>query len=131
MTSYAPQVLAYLLSFEHLLGGQARITSLLTPSLYQGAVVRKGPGTAEALYPIIPIKDHVRLSNFIGALMVLQGTLLALPTTRSSLGALGLNTFLTAAGIYSQRRMGIPYWLPCVNMALGFLVWWNQNRLKL
>ena len=131
MTTYAAQVPALLLSFEHFLGGQARITSLLTPSLYRRAVVDKGPGTAEALYPIIPIKDHVRLTNFVGALMVLEGTLLALPRTRGSLGTLGLNTFLTAAGIYSQRRMGIPYWLPSVNMALGLLVWWIQHRWQL
>lgn len=69
--------------------------------------------------------------HFIGVLMVLEGSLLALPSTRGSLGALGLNTSLTAAGIYSQRRMGIPYWLPCVNMALGTLVWWTQNRSQL
>lgn len=131
MTSYISQVPAYLLSFEHFLGGQARITSLLTPTLYQGAVVRKGPGTAEALYPIIPIKDPTRHSNAIGAFMVLEGMLLAYPSTRGSLAALGLNTFLTAAGVYSQRRMGIPYWLPCVNMALGLTVWWIQNRSQL
>ena len=131
MTSYVSQIPAYFLSFEHFLGGQARITSLFTPSLYQGAVIRKGPGTAEALYPIIPIKDPLRHSNVIGVLMVLQGALLAFPPTRGSLWALGLNTFLTAAGIYSQRRMGIPYWLPCVNMALGLIVWWTQNRSQL
>ena len=131
MPSSISQLPAYILSFEHFLGGQARITSLLTPSLYQGAVVRKGPGTAEALYPIIPFRDPTIHSNFIGVLMLLQGTLLAYPPTRGSFWTLGLNTFLTAAGIYSQRRMGIPYWLPCVNMALGFIVWWTRNQSQL
>lgn len=128
MASYLAQVPAILLSLEHFLGGQARITSILTPSLYKRAVVDKGPGTAAALYPIIPLKDPVRHSNVIGMMMVTEGCLLAWPSTRGSVGTLALNTFLTGAGIYSQRRMRIPYWLPCVNMALGLIVWWIENR---
>jgi hypothetical protein len=128
MASIALNIPAYLLSFEHFLGGQARITPALTPSLYQRAVVDKGPGTAAALYHLIPVRDPVRHSNVIGLMMVTEGILLAWPRTRGSVGALALNTFLTAAGIYSQRRMRIPYWLPCVNMVLGIVVWYLAKR---
>ncbi|EME82455.1 uncharacterized protein MYCFIDRAFT_197570 [Pseudocercospora fijiensis CIRAD86] len=130
MSAYALQIPAVLLSFEHFLGGQARIASQLTPSLYKRAVIDKGPGTAQALYPVIPVKDPVRLSNVVGAMMVTTGFLLAWPKTRGSLLTLSLNTFLTGAGIYSQRRMKIPYWLPGTNMVLGILVWLIENRLS-
>ncbi|KAK4626346.1 hypothetical protein CLAFUW4_04575 [Fulvia fulva] len=128
MANYASQIPAILLAFEHLLGGQARITDKLTPSLYKRAVTNKGPGTAKALYPIIPVKDPVRHSNVVGVLMCLTGALLAWPKTRGTFAPLALNTFLTGAGIYSQRQMRIPFWLPCVNMILGGLVWWIENR---
>ena len=128
MADLLKQLPAVLLSFEQFLGGQARITDRLTPSQYQRAM-RKAPGTAEALYPLIPVKDPTRNSNVIGAIMVLTGFLLAWTRTRGSYLTLGLNTSLTAMGVYSQRRMGIPYWLPIVNMMLGFTVWWIENNV--
>ena len=60
-------------------------------------------------------------------MMLMTGFLLAWRPTRGSYLTLGLNTSLTAMGIYSQRRMGIPYWLPAVNMVLGLIVWWIEN----
>lgn len=122
---------AILLSFEHFLGGQCRITDQITPSLYQRAVVTKAAGTAEALYPIIPVKDPIKHSQVIGLLMCTTGALLAWPKTRGTLWPLGLNTFLTCAGIYSQRRMKMPYWLPVTNLILGALVWLIENRKAL
>ncbi|EME46671.1 hypothetical protein DOTSEDRAFT_126684 [Dothistroma septosporum NZE10] len=127
MSTYVKHIPALLLAFEHLLGGQARITDKLTPSLYRRAVINKGPGTVEALYPIIPVQDPVRHSNVVGLLMCLTGVLLAWPKTRATYAPLALNTFLTGAGVYSQRQMRIPYWLPCVNMVLGAVVWWIEN----
>ena len=127
MTDLFKQLPAVLLSFEQILGGQARITDRLTPSLYQRAI-RKASGTAEALYPLIPVKDPTRNSNVIGMMMLLTGSLLAWRTTRGSYLTLGLNTTLTAMGVYSQQRMGIPYWLPSCNMVLGAIVWWIENN---
>jgi hypothetical protein len=117
---------ALILCLEHFLGGQCRITPRLTPILYKAAM-KKAPGTANALYPLIPVKDPVRHTNVIGWLMVIEGFLLARPATRGSLGALALNSALTGMGIYSFRRMRIPYWLPCVNFVLGLVVWWIES----
>jgi hypothetical protein len=64
------------LSFELFLGGQARITSLLTPRLYNRAM-SKAIGTRNAFYPIIAIKDPTLHSNFIGAWMCIAGALVA------------------------------------------------------
>lgn len=119
---------AYLLSFEHFLGGQCRITPKLTPSLYHRAVTVKAAGTAESLYPLIPIKNPIRHSQFIGLLMCATGALLAWSRTRGTVLPLGLNTFLTCAGIYSQQRMGMPFWLPVVNLILGVVVWRLEGR---
>lgn len=131
MADQALKIPAILLSFEHFLGGQCRITDKLTPALYRRAVVTKGAGTAEALYPIIPVKDPIKHSQVIGFLMCTTGALLAWPKTRGTILPLGLNTFLTCAGIYSQRRMKMPYWLPITNLILGALVWWIENRKAL
>lgn len=128
MADQAWKIPAILLSFEHFLGGQCRITDKLTPSLYQRAVVTKAAGTAEALYPIIPVKDPIKHSQVIGLLMCTTGALLAWPKTRGTLWPLGLNTFLTCSGIYSQRRMKMPYWLPVTNLILGAMVWLIENR---
>ena len=128
MSQYLIHVPAYLLAFEHILGGQARVTPLLTPSVYDIAARQRGPATQKALYPIIPIKNPEKLSNFIGALMIATAILLFLPITRGSIVTLAVNTFLTGAGIYTQRKMGIPFWLPCINMALGLMVWVIENR---
>ena len=114
---------ASILAFEMVLGGQARLTSFFTPSFYQRAM-RKAPGTLEALYPLpVPTRDSTLHTRSVGAMMVLAGVLTGWPTTRGSLGTLGLNLFLTGAGVYSQRRMRIPYWLPVVNSVLAIVVW--------
>ena len=52
-----------------------------------------------------------------GALLSWQGMRLA--------GGL-LSTALTLAGVYSQFRMDIPYWLPAVNTVLAGIVIWEQ-----
>ena len=120
------QIPVLFLSFEHFLGGQARLTSKLTPVLYERAM-SKAAGTAEALYPIIPVKDPVLHSNVIGLLMVSTGSLLAYSKTRGSNVTLSLNTFLTLAGIYSQRRMRIPYYVPVFNLLLGAAVYYLER----
>ena len=83
-----------ILAFELLLGGQARITPLLTPSLYHKAIDRKAVGTRDAFYPLIPIHDAVRHSKFIGVMMVVAGLLVARRGTREA-GA-GLTLVLTS-----------------------------------
>ncbi|KAF2652223.1 hypothetical protein K491DRAFT_719146 [Lophiostoma macrostomum CBS 122681] len=110
-----------ILSFELFLGGQARITSLLTPRLYKKAM-SKAVGTRDAFYPIIAIKDPTLHSNFIGVWMCIAGALVAYRPLRVPWGA-ALTLVLTNMGIYSQRRMKIPYWLPVVNTVLSIAMW--------
>lgn len=108
----------YILSFELFLGGQARLTPLLTPTLYKRAM-SKADGTRKYL-SFIPITDPIRHSNFIGGLMILAGALLLGQSTRV-IGSV-LSGSLSLAGVYSQNKMGIPYWLPCVNAVLAAII---------
>lgn len=112
------------LTAELFLGGQARLTSALTPGLYKRAMT-KAEGTQRYL-DFIPIKDATRHTNFIGALMVTAGVLLTSARTRLPGGVLSIS--LTLAGVYSQYRMGIPYWLPSVNTVLAAIVIYNETR---
>ena len=112
-------ILSSILSFELLLGGQARITGLLTPSIHE-RVMAKAPGTREAL-SFIPIRNDKQHTQFIGCAMCLAGVLVAVPQTRSNLGAV-LTLALTSAGVYSQRRMGISYKVPVMNSVLTVMM---------
>ncbi|KAF2112907.1 hypothetical protein BDV96DRAFT_579349 [Lophiotrema nucula] len=69
---YLRTLIPPILAFELFLGGQARITSLLTPRLYARAMA-KAEGTRDALYPIIPFHDPERQTNVIGVLMMNVG----------------------------------------------------------
>lgn len=118
---------ALILAFELLVGGQARLSPNLTPTLHR-RVMMKAKGTAVALYPVpIPIKDPILHTKFVGSLMVTAGLLTGSSVMRGSLVTLFLTLFLTCAGVYSQQRMGIPYWLPVVNSGLAVLVWGIEN----
>ena len=83
-----------------ILGGQLRLTRLFTPQLHEQVMQRKAVGTAQALYPLIPIRDPRKQMQFVGALMVGTGVLLAMPVTRGSNITLALCLGLTGAGIY-------------------------------
>ena len=118
------KILRYILTFELFLGGQARLTPTLTPTLYRRAMA-KAEGTQRYL-SLIPVKDPIRHSNFIGAAMCTAGALLCLRRTRLA-GAL-LAISLTLAGVYTQKRMGIPYWLPSVNTVIAGSLIWGELR---
>ena len=108
----------YVLTFELFLGGQARITPALTPKLYQRATA-KADGTRKYL-PFIPIRSSKQHTQFIGLCMCAAGALLGSQKTRLGGGLLAIS--LTLAGVYSQYRMSIPYWLPAVNTVLAAII---------
>lgn len=119
-----PKLLRVILTAELFLGGQARLTSALTPSLYRRAM-SKAVGTQKYL-SFIPINDPEKHSNFIGFLMCLAGALLCERRTRLAGGLLSI--WLTLAGVYTQWRMRIAYWLPAVNTVLAGLIIWDEVR---
>ena len=80
-TSILQHLPATILSLELLLGGQLRVTSLLTPALHERVMRTKSVGTAKFLYPIVPIRDPKLNTQFIGVLMCLAGGLVAWPET--------------------------------------------------
>lgn len=123
MTTVARAVL----SFELLLGGQCRLTSALTPSLTKQAY-SKAAGYRQYL-PIIPSKDATQHSQIIGGLMFGSGALLLLPYGYGSLRAIGkaLALALPIMGVYSQYRMGVPYWLPIVNTILASIIIYGES----
>src|ERR1700761_7327248 len=112
----------YILTFELFLGGQARITSRLTPKLYERVMAKAG-GTRKYL-PFIPIKDSKQHTQFIGLCMCTAGALLCSQRTRLGGGLLAIS--LTLAGVYTQYKMKIPYWLPAVNTVLAAIIIWND-----
>lgn len=122
--STAVSTINYILSFELFLGGQARLTPLLTPSLYKRAM-SKAVGNQKYL-SFIPIRDPKLHSNFIGALMCLAGALLLSGITRR-VGSL-LSASLSLAGVYSQSKMGIPFWLPIVNSVLAAIIFVGSGK---
>lgn len=134
--------LAIVLSLEFFLGGLPRLIPSLIPRVGE-RIDRKYPGSVHALWPVIPIRDPTWHRRFVGSLMSLTGVLLALTDTRGSAMTFSLVGFLTGCGIVrcggslfprttkltcSQYRMGMPFWLPCVNMVLGGYVWWTGGR---
>ena len=112
------------LTAELFLGGQARLTSILTPSLYKRAMA-KAEGTQRYL-DFIRIRDAKRHTNCIGASMVTAGALLISARARLAGGVLSIA--LTLAGVYTQYRMNIPYWLPSVNTVLAAIIVYNEAK---
>lgn len=113
-----------ILTFELFLGGQARLTPALTPGLYERAMA-KSEGTQKYL-SFIRIADAKRHTHFIGALMILAGALLMRPESRLTGGYLSIS--LTLAGVYTQYRMNIPYWLPSVNTVLAASIIYTKKK---
>ena len=111
-------ILAALLSFQLLLGGQARLPFSPTPTLQKKAM-SKAQGVKDALQ-FMPL-DAIRLTQCFGVLMCLASILVALPDTRR-VGAM-LAGSIACVGWYSQAKMGVPYWLPIVNTGLAATIW--------
>lgn len=68
----------------------------------------------------IPARNAKEHTVFIGSLMSMAGGLLCFSNTRLQ-GAL-LSMSLSVAGIYSQYKMGVAYWVPRLNTALAALI---------
>lgn len=148
-TTLQPSFLPLLLSLEYLLGGLPRLTP--HPFARAHARLRtKTLRTAPHLAPFFPFTDVAANTNtttssrpdggdgggvgrkntknlrrhmaFVGALMVLEALLLALPATRAAAPTLVLGVVLPAAGAWSQRRAGMVWGLPVVNLVLGLVV---------
>lgn len=100
------------------LGGQARLTRHITPTAHDRAM-EKAEGQLKYL-GWIPAKSPTEHSAYIGAAMCAAGGLLCFPSTRIQ-GAV-LSTSLSLMGVYSQFRMGIPFWLPSINAVLGSFI---------
>ncbi len=89
-------ILAAILSFELLLGGQARLpfSPHPTPSLHKRAMA-KADGTLAA-FPFVPL-DAVSFSQVIGGAMCLAGVGVAWPATRGA--GCGLSGCLSLMGV--------------------------------
>jgi len=123
---------AIVLMLEYFLGGILRISSFPFAAA-NDRIYHKTVATAPHLAPVFPFTDTrsektVRWNmRYTGILMVLEGVLLALPLTRGGNFTLALGCFLTSAAVWSQSRARLPYWLPCVNFALAWVVWWMEK----
>lgn len=120
----AGSIARWILALELFLGGQARLTDRLTPSVHQ-RVMEKAPGYMRYLN-FLPVKDPKQHTQVFGSLMCLAGGLLCVPST--NLPGATLSMSLSLAGIYSQYRMGISYWVPCVNTTLAALIIYGRTK---
>ena len=124
-------VIRYVLTSELLLGGQARITPMLTPSINQRAMA-KADGYYKYL-PIIPASNSVQHSQIVGTLMCTAGALLAIPREVGGrnlrLAGAALSMSMSLMGVYSQARMGVSYIVPVINTTLaGIIIWGELER---
>lgn len=122
-----------ILTLEYFLGGLPRLSAFPFGRMHR-RIHQKTLRTAPHLAPLFPFTD-VRSGRvvrwhmaFVGALMVLEGVLLALPRTRTSLATFALSLLLPAVGAWSQGRAGLPFWLPVANLTLGVVVHYVEGR---
>ena len=118
------KIVRVILTAELFVGGQARLGAALSPRLY-GRAMAKAEGTQKYL-SFIPIQDPEKHTNFIGALMMTAGLLLSYGPTCLAGGLLSISS--TLAGVYSQYRMDIPYWLPSMNTVLAAIIIYAETR---
>lgn len=125
-----------LLTLEYFLGGLPRLTPVPFGRMHR-RIRQKTLRTAPHLAPVFPFTDTRsgrtvrRHMGFVGALMVLEALLLAVPRTRTAAVTFGLSLFLPAAGAWSQGRAGLPFWLPVANLALGLVVHYVEGGPRL
>lgn len=116
-----PVIARYILSLELLLGAQARFLPTLTPTLHKHEL-SKASGYRRHL-SFIPSSNAKEHAQRVGFLMGAAGLMMLLHVDR---GTTVLGTLLAGAlalmGVYAQRLMGVPYWLPVVNTFLALLV---------
>jgi hypothetical protein len=94
------------LAFELLPGGQARLTSAITPRIHKRAMAKAVSQRDNLRF--IPIRNPTARARFIGGLMCLASGLVAWPGTRVPYGA-APTLLLTTMGVYSQAKAGISY----------------------
>lgn len=127
---------AMILTLEYFLGGLPRLSSIPFARMHR-RIHQKTLKTAPHLAPVFPFTDTrsnktVRWHMyFVGALMLLEGLLLALPRTRTTMPTFALSLFLPAAGAWSQKKAGLPFWLPITNFSLGLVVYYLESRARL
>lgn len=129
MEQILPQVPAFVLSAEFILGGFLRVFSWPFPELHE-RVLRKNAVIAPILYPVVPFRGVEGHNKWVGSWMIATGLLWAYPVTRGSSATLGMSLFWTGAGAYSQWKAKMPFWLPVVNFMLSFVVWTIQNKVQ-
>lgn len=120
-------LLVAILSLEYFLGGVPRVSAFPLERMHI-RMHQRTLETAPHLAPVFPFTDtrsnktvrwHMRV---VGSLMILEGLLLAMPRTRANSITFVLGLFLPAAGVWSQMKAGLPYWLPVINFTLGLYV---------
>lgn len=112
--------LRYLLTVQLLLGGQARLTSLITPGAHDIAMSKACE--LQRYVPIPFISDPQRHSELMGVAMLVSGGMLCVEKLRVP-GAVVAGGVL-GSWVYGFWRMGVEWWLPLTNcVVVGMVVW--------
>ena len=72
-----------------------------------------------AAFPFVPL-DAITFTRAVGFAMCVASFGVALPATR--VAGSSLSGCLSLMGIWSQYKMGVPYWLPVVNTVLAIVI---------
>lgn len=116
--------LRYLLTAQLLLGGQTRLTSLITPGAH--AIAMSKASQLQHYVPLPFISDPKRHSQAMGALMLGSGVMLCAKSTRLP-GALIAGGVLLS-WVYGFGRMGAEWYVPLVNCGIVGLMVWGEVR---
>ena len=124
--SWLPEFSTSIISAQLLLGGIVRVSPWPFRAAHE-QVLEKNSTIAPLVYPLVPFKDAIRHTRWVGSWFVVTGLALALPQTRGSIATLGLVLFWTGILAYSDRKANLPYWLPVCNAVLACAGWWARN----
>ncbi|QIW95656.1 hypothetical protein AMS68_001174 [Peltaster fructicola] len=123
------QIVKYVLAAEFALGGQARLTSALTPAINR-FVIDKSDGFFQNL-SFVPGRGARQKTHSLGAVMCTAAALLAIPQHKVSatfrratvLLAGSLSTIL----LVGESGIGGDVWLPAINILLAGWLIYNQT----
>ena len=116
--------LRYLLTAQLFLGGQARLTSLITPDAH---VIAMSKATELQRYVPLPLITNLEShSKAMGAMMLVSGGMLCVRRMRLP-GALVAGGVL-GSWVYGFWRMGAEWYVPLVNCVIVGLVVYGEVR---
>lgn len=117
-------VLRWMLAAQLLLGGQARLTSLLTPGAHQIAM-SKAPEMARYM-PIPFVSRPEQHTKVMGAVMLFSAGMLCVRHANVRLAGAVVAGATLGSWVYASWKMGAEWYVPVVNCVITGLVVYQE-----